>query len=362
LIEEGRKINELLKPEVLHDSAMVNRSWIFCGNGCGITMRRPGRFSKDQIIFPLLFIDERQSAFRYKPSSREHKKMTSPRTLLNARDIRAKKQLGQIFLSDRSTAEMIVARSALSGNDVVLEIGAGLGAITIPVARIVRAVYAVEIDPRLIDILKAELSTAGIVNVSLMEKSILHFDIEALGKRLGHKVVVMGNLPYNISSQILVMLINSRTAVARAVVMLQKELAQRITAGPGGRAYGRLTVMLNYCADVNRLATIDAALFFPKPKVDSEVLEITFKNQLPDRSGEEEFLFKVVKAAFGKRRKTLRNALAGSPLRVTADTAQRALKVAGIDPVRRAETLSVSEFVALSNCLKSLVQSENQPL
>jgi 16S rRNA (adenine1518-N6/adenine1519-N6)-dimethyltransferase len=283
--------------------------------------------------------------------------MTSPRILLNAWDIRAKKQLGQNFLADRSTAEMIVTRSGISANDVVLEIGAGLGAITIPVARSARAVYAVEIDPRLIDLLNTELLTHNIANVSLMKKSILHLDIEELSRRRGHKIVVMGNLPYNISSQILIKLINSRTAVDRAVLMFQKELAQRITAQPGGKDYGRLTVMLNYCADLNRLATIEAALFFPKPKVDSEVLEIKFKNLLLDRAYNEEFLFRVIKAAFGRRRKTLKNALAGSQLRITGDTALRALNLASIDPVRRAETLEVSEFVALSNCLEGMLQS-----
>jgi 16S rRNA (adenine1518-N6/adenine1519-N6)-dimethyltransferase len=287
--------------------------------------------------------------------------MTSPRILLNAWDIRAKKQLGQNFLSDRSTAEMIVTRSGISADDVVLEIGAGLGAITIPVARIARAVYAIEIDPRLIDHLNTELLTHNIANVSLMEKSIFHLDIEELGRRLGHKIVVMGNLPYNVSSQILVKLINSRKTVNRAVLMFQKELAQRITAQPGGKDYGRLTVMLNYCADLNKLATIDAALFFPKPKVDSTVLEIKFKNLLQDRAYNEEFLFRVIKAAFGRRRKTLKNALAGSQLRVTGDTALHALNLAGIDPVRRAETLDVSEFVALSNCLEGMLQSENHP-
>ncbi len=146
-------------------------------------------------------------------------------------------------------------------------------------------------------------------------------------------------------------------AVNRAVLMFQKELAQRINAPPGGKDYGRLTVMLNYCADLNKLATIDAALFFPKPKVDSEVLEIKFKNRRQDRAYNEKFLFRVIKAAFGKRRKTLKNALAGSQLRVNGDTALRALNLAGIDPIRRAETLNVSEFVALSNCLEGMLQS-----
>jgi len=283
--------------------------------------------------------------------------MTSPRTLLNARNIRAKKQLGQIFLSDPPTAAMIVRRSLVSPDDVVLEIGAGLGAISIPVARIARKVYAVEIDPQLIDILKIELLTNNISNVVLAQKDILQLDIPELAEKLGHTIVVMGNLPYNISSQVLIKLINSRSAISRAILMFQKELARRITAQPGCKDYGRLTVMLQYCAELKSLATIEAALFFPRPKVDSEVLEISFTNPLKFRANDEKFFFRVIKAAFGRRRKTLKNALAGSELRITVDTALRALDLAGIDPIRRAETLEVSEFVVLSNCLDRILGS-----
>ncbi|UCH22600.1 MAG: ribosomal RNA small subunit methyltransferase A [Deltaproteobacteria bacterium] len=286
--------------------------------------------------------------------------MTSPRVLLSAWKIRAKKQLGQTFLSDPSTAAMIAARSGISADDVVLEIGAGLGAITIPVARIARTIYAVEIDSKLIGLLKNELLTESVTNVVLMEKNILHLDIPELSERLRRKIIVMGNLPYNISSQILVKLINSRSGISRAILMFQKELAQRIAAQPGCKDYGRLTVMLKYCADLKTLATVDAAKFFPKPKVDSEVIEIRFTSSLKNRANDEQFLFRVIKAAFGRRRKTLKNALAGSELRITTDDVLRALDLAGIDPIRRAETLKVSEFVTLSNCLENILPSGNQ--
>jgi 16S rRNA (adenine1518-N6/adenine1519-N6)-dimethyltransferase len=281
--------------------------------------------------------------------------MTSPRTLLAAWNIRAKKQLGQNFLSDPSTAARIITRCGISADDIVLEIGAGLGAMTIPLARIARTVYAVEIDPVLINLLKTELAANSISNVILMEKNILRFDILEFSKRLGRRIVMMGNLPYNISSQILVKLIYSRKAIRRAFLMFQKELAQRITAQPGGKDYGRLTVMLNYCAHLKTLTTVSASLFFPKPKVDSEVLEIQFRHLLKQPARDEEFFFHVVKAAFGTRRKTLKNALAGSDLRITGDTALRALDLAEIDPMRRAETLHVSEFVSLSNCLSDIL-------
>lgn len=288
--------------------------------------------------------------------------MTSPRILLGAWNIHAKKQLGQHFLSDPSTAQAIVARSGILPQDIVLEIGAGLGALTIPVASIAQTVYAVEKDRQIIDLLKTELLTHNIGNVNILEKDILHFDVETLTENRHRKLIVIGNLPYNISSQILVQLIHSRKAASRAILMLQKELARRLTAKPSCKDYGRLTVMLKYCADIMSLLTVDAALFFPKPKIDSEVLEIKFKRRIEEPAMNEKFLFRVIKAGFGRRRKTLKNALVGSELKIGADAALQALDSADIDPVRRAETLEVSEFVKLSNCLGHILQSEQHVL
>jgi 16S rRNA (adenine1518-N6/adenine1519-N6)-dimethyltransferase len=280
--------------------------------------------------------------------------MTSPRTLLTAWNLKPKKQLGQNFLSDPSTSEMIAGRSEISSDDAVLEIGAGLGALTIPLARTAKKVYAVEKDRQLMDLLKTELLVNQISNAVLIQENILNIDIAELAQNEGRKFVVMGNLPYNISSQILVQLIHSRSAVKRAVLMFQKELAQRIGAQSGCKDYGRLTVMLRYCADIRTLANIGANLFFPKPKVDSQVLEIKFK-EMPDVSvNDEDFFFRVIKAAFGQRRKTLRNSLAGSELQIDTDAAARALEDSGIDPSRRAETLTVAEFAGLSNRLGTM--------
>ena len=284
--------------------------------------------------------------------------MTSPRILLSSHGVYAKKQLGQHFLSDPSTADMIIDRSGISPEDIVLEIGAGLGALTIPLARISAKVYAVEKDHRIIELLKTELHTLGLSNVVLIEKNILKVDIKTLAENANKKIIVIGNLPYNISSQILIQLINTRKSVNKAILMFQKELAQRITAQPGCKDYGRITVMLRYCADIKRLAEVKASLFFPKPKVDSEVLEIIFKNIIKYPAKDELFFFRVIKAAFSKRRKTLKNALAGSELHIDAKTAVQVLKNAGIDPSRRAETLTVQEFVKLSNCLGDVIPTE----
>jgi len=283
--------------------------------------------------------------------------MTSPRTLLTFHNIRPKKRLGQHFLTDQTTAEMIVSRSGILPEDVVLEIGAGLGALTIPVARIAREVFAVEKDRKIIDILKTEILASNLSNVVIMEKNILKIDIKSLAENIGQKIVVMGNLPYNISSQILVQLIESRKALSKAVIMLQKELAQRITAQPGCKDYGRLTVMHGYCSDIKKVADVKAPLFFPKPKIDSEVLEIKFKKRLEYSTNDEAFFFRVIKAAFGNRRKILKNALAASALNIDANTAKDVLQRSGIDPVRRAETLTIEEFVKLSNNLEPTVVS-----
>jgi len=277
--------------------------------------------------------------------------MTSPKTLLIFHNIRPKKQLGQHFLANQNTAEMIVNRSGILPEDVVLEIGAGLGALTIPLARIAREVFAVEKDRNIIDILKTEILASNLSNVVVMEQNILKINIKSLAEDIGQKLVVMGNLPYNISSQILVQLIKSRSALSRAVFMIQKELSQRITAQPGCKDYGRLSVMLGYCANINKIADVKASVFFPKPKVDSEVLELRFKKRLEYPANDEIYFFSVIKAAFGNRRKILKNALAASALNIDANTAQNILEKSGIDPVRRAETLTIEEFVKLSNNL-----------
>ena len=277
--------------------------------------------------------------------------MTSPRILLAVHNIRPKKQLGQHFLSDPATAAMIVNRSGISREDIVLEIGAGLGALTIPVARVAQKVVAVDKDPKIIDILRTEIIANNLSNVVLMDRNILKVDIKALAEDFGRGIVVMGNLPYNISSQILVQLIKSRKAVSRAVLMFQKEMAQRLTAQPGCKEYGRLSVMLQYCSHIKKVADVKASLFFPKPKVDSEVLELRFKKVLEYKADDETFLFRVVKAAFGNRRKTLKNSLYASELNIDANLAKHVLESSDIDPVRRAETLNTEEFVKLSNNL-----------
>jgi len=281
--------------------------------------------------------------------------LMSPRALLRLHALHPQKRLGQNFLSDPSIAQMIVNRSGVCQEDVVVEIGPGLGALTLPLAQAVQSVIAIEKDHRLAETLKDELQAAGVSNVQLVEADVLDIDWAGLCRQAGRPLTVFGNLPYNISSQIVIRLIDSRRHVPRAVLMFQRELAVRLTAPPGGRDYGRITAMLAYCAAVKQLCRVRAGAFHPVPKVDSEVLEIRFAPPRADPPHDEARLFKLIAAAFGKRRKTLRNALSASGLSISPGLAARALEQAGIDPARRAETLSAAEFVALEISLRRLM-------
>jgi 16S rRNA (adenine1518-N6/adenine1519-N6)-dimethyltransferase len=253
---------------------------------------------------------------------------------------------------------MIVSRSKITSDDTVMEIGAGLGALTIPLAKAARQVLAVETDSQLTGLLKTELIVHKLTNVEIIENNILKVDIHALAKKLDRQIIVTGNLPYNISSQILIQLIHARKHVKRAILMFQKELARRITATPGNKDYGRLTVMLGYCAEIKSIANMTASLFYPVPKVDSEVVEVNFKISREYPPHDETMLFQVIKAAFGNRRKTLRNSLSASGLHIEPQIARQALIAAKIDPTRRAETLTVSEFVTLQSCLAQVLKAQ----
>ncbi len=277
--------------------------------------------------------------------------MTSPRTLLKAWNISPNKALGQNFLADPETAKAIVHRSGISSEDTILEIGAGLGALTIPLAQAGKKVFAVEKDRRMAKLLQTEIALNKLDNVEIFTENILAVDIADRFKNIPGRIVAAGNLPYNISSQILIRLIESRNVIHRAVVMLQDELALRIIEPPGSRSYGRISVMLQYCADIKKILHIKADRFYPKPNIDSAVLLIDFKKKPDFPAADEAFFFKVIKAAFGQRRKTLKNALVGSELHIDAHTALKALEQAEIDPVRRAESLAIKEFVRLSNTI-----------
>ena len=285
--------------------------------------------------------------------------MIPARQLLRSQGLRARKRLGQNFLTSPQIAATIVDRAAIAPGDVVLEVGAGLGALTVPAARLARRVIAVDKDPQILELLQLELASRRIVNVELVEADFLRLSFERHLVDESAPVVVIGNLPYNISSQIIVRLIENRQFVRRAMLMLQCEMADRLLAAPGGRDYGRLSVMLQYCADLTKVIAVDAAHFFPRPQVNSMVIEAHFRAQPTFPADNERLLMQVVKAAFGQRRKMLRNALRAGFPGLAPGGVDEWLTAVAIDARRRAETLAVKEFVRLSNWLNRHLASIN---
>jgi 16S rRNA (adenine1518-N6/adenine1519-N6)-dimethyltransferase len=283
----------------------------------------------------------------------------NPRTILKKAHRFAKKSLGQHFLFHPDIPYEIVKRSGVTNMDHVIEIGPGLGALTLPLCKYAKKIIAIDIDSHLLNLLSTELDNKEIGNVELIHGDILKMPFDKvmtqnafLPKTQG-RWLVMGNLPYHISSQIIVKLIKERKMISQAIVMLQKEMAERIKSKPGSKAYGRLSVMLQYCSTIRTMINIKGSDFFPRVKVDSQVIQVQFHNKIDKPVHNEHALFKVVKAAFGKRRKTINNALRGG-LSYDASHITEALKQADINPIRRAETLSVNDFVNLTNALDSI--------
>lgn len=268
------------------------------------------------------------------------------------RGFRPKKSLGQHFLVDPEIIRKIIARAGFQVSDLVLEIGPGLGALTLPLAQSVGHVVAVEKDPYLMGLLDKKLSRAGITNVTLVNHDILTYDFHDTGICLPQKIQVIGNLPYNISSPFLEKLIENRSLIGRAVLMFQLEVARRLSASPGGKAYGAITLVLQYHACTAILVEAPKEAFYPAPKVDSMVLELDFERPYPRHAIDEADFKKLVKSAFAHRRKTLLNSLKGFSPSWDREALSGAMKKCGIDPERRAETLDMDEFLCLSSALK----------
>lgn len=286
--------------------------------------------------------------------------MTTPVSLLKAHHLRPRKSLGQNFLCDPGTAETIIRRARLSGTGTVLEVGAGTGALTVAAARQAARVYAVETDGRLIEILAENLRSAGLDNVHIIHADFMDLDLAGL-ETAGAPLTVIGNLPYYLSSQILVRLITHRRQLDRAVLMFQQELADRLTAAPGGRDFGRLSVMLRYCAAVSPLLRVRRQMFFPRPAVDSQVVEIRFRRPDTPPDCPDALLFQIIKAAFGRRRKTIKNALSGSGLGLSPAAWAALLERAGLSPAARAETLDAPDYVAICRYYQQTQEENTRP-
>ncbi|MCG6878729.1 MAG: 16S rRNA (adenine(1518)-N(6)/adenine(1519)-N(6))-dimethyltransferase RsmA [Deltaproteobacteria bacterium] len=278
--------------------------------------------------------------------------MVTVQTSRTGPSFRPSKRLGQNFLVDPGISARIVSLSRFTHEDTVLEIGPGKGALTIPLAAKVKHVLAVEKDGRLADWLGGRLKRAGINNVTLLHGDILKLDWLVLKSHFRGRMPVMGNLPYNISSPVLEKMCQKPQWMGQAVLMFQKEVAQRLTAVPGSKAYGALSLLVQYHAEVLSRLTVVKGSFFPVPKVDSMVVSVDFEKPYPRRAINEAVFIKVVKGAFMHRRKTIINSLNGALPDQTRESLLTALAACGIDPGKRGETLEMGDFLRLSSALQ----------
>ncbi|MDQ3367132.1 MAG: 16S rRNA (adenine(1518)-N(6)/adenine(1519)-N(6))-dimethyltransferase RsmA [Myxococcota bacterium] len=269
------------------------------------------------------------------------------RVLLERHGLRAKKSFGQNFLISERAFRAIVDATVRADDDWVVEIGAGLGTLTARLAERVPEgkVIALERDPDMIRVLRAEL--AGVDNVDIEDVDALRYDLRMAARWRGDRITVCGNLPYHIAAPLMFKVLDARADVKHAVIMIQKEMADRLLASPGTKEYGALGVMIRTYAEIASVAKVGAGSFVPPPKIDSTVVKLT---PLPGGAArvpiaDDKHYSVVVHAAFGQRRKTLRNALRAVFEEAAVDAA---LAETGIDGVRRGETLAIAEFGALA--------------
>jgi len=273
--------------------------------------------------------------------------------VLARRGLAPRKGLGQNFLVDRHIVAKILGAARLAPADTVLEIGPGLGVLTWELAERARSVIAVELDAGLVRWL-TELF-ADKPHVRLVHADALEADLGGLLSAHppgpGGSAKVLANLPYYITSPLLMRLLEENLPISLAVVMVQKEVARRLTAPPGTKDYGALSVAVQLRADVEIVAPVPPGVFFPPPEVESAVVRLTVR-PLPAGAPSGTFISAVVRAAFAQRRKTLRNALQTGASLWPKEAVPAALAEAGIDGSRRGETLSVQEFVRLAGALE----------
>jgi 16S rRNA (adenine1518-N6/adenine1519-N6)-dimethyltransferase len=258
-------------------------------------------------------------------------------------NIRPKKSLGQNFLKDPHYLQKIVAAAQVGPEDNILEIGPGLGHLTRSLAEKAGKILAIELDERLIPILQKEFN--GQQNVEIVQADALEYPYGSLNYRWK----VVANLPYYISTPLIQKLLAERAKFTSLTLMLQKEVAERISASPGGKEYGYLSVLVQLYAEPRMDFVVPSEAFSPKPEVDSAVITLIIRDRRAISLRDEAFFMQVVKAAFSQRRKTLRNSL--KQLGISKEKMDAVMSATGIDLGRRAETLSVKEFGHLADFL-----------
>ncbi len=262
------------------------------------------------------------------------------------------KKFGQNFLIDTHVLEKIIEAAGVTENDCVLEIGPGIGTMTQYLAERAGQVVAVEIDRNLIPILKETL--AGYSNVEIINEDILKVDIKQIAERYngGRPIKVVANLPYYITTPIIMGLFEGEIPMDSITVMVQKEVADRMKEGPGSKDYGALSLAVQYYAEPEIVANVPPNCFIPRPRVGSAVIRLTRHREPPVKAEDPKLMFRIIRASFNQRRKTLQNGLSNSPeLSFTKEQVAEAIATMGLSPAVRGEALTLEQFAELSNLL-----------
>lgn len=285
----------------------------------------------------------------------ENKRLYSPsyvKEVLSRHGFKFSKSLGQNFLIDGNIVRKIVSESNITEEDYVLEIGPGMGTLTEELALRAKKVVAVELDDSLLPILDETLAKYD--NVEIVHGDILKIDIAKLieEKLDNGPVKVVANLPYYVTTPIIARLIEEGLNLESVTVMVQKEVADRMASGPGSKVYGSLSVFVNFYSNPKVIVKVPKTVFMPQPKIDSSVIKLTLKKELPDVDRDK--FFRVVKAAFSKRRKTIMNALSSYDFDIEKEIIKETLESLNISTEERAENLSVEDFIKISKTLPPL--------
>ena len=262
------------------------------------------------------------------------------------------KKFGQNFLIDTHVLEKIISAAGITKDDCVLEIGPGIGTMTQYLAENAGHVVAVEIDRNLIPILKETL--ADYDNVTVINEDILRVDIKTLAEEYngGKPIKVVANLPYYITTPIIMGLFESGVPIDNITVMVQKEVADRMKEGPGSKDYGALSLAVQYYAEPEIVANVPPNCFIPRPNVGSAVIRLTRHKEMPVEVKDPAMMFKIIRASFNQRRKTLQNGLGNAPeLPYTKEQIAAAIAEMGLTPTIRGEALSLAQFAQLSDIL-----------
>lgn len=272
--------------------------------------------------------------------------------VINKYDFVFRKKFGQNFLIDKSMVEKIVSAAEVEADDCVLEIGPGIGTMTQYLAERARQVIAVEIDENLIPILNDTLSPYE--NITIINDDILKVDINELAEKYnsGKPIKVVANLPYYITTPIVMGLLENKVPLRSITIMIQKEVADRMQVGPGSKDYGALSLAVQYYASPKVVAVVPPECFMPRPKVSSSVIRLDIYDEYPVKANNPEHMFKLIRASFNQRRKTLANGLSNdSSLGLTRDDVYEALGKMNKPETVRGETLTLQEFAELSDLL-----------